>query len=587
MTLSDALSRICPGNIQTAQAARQRFSDLAILPGSLGLLEDTVVRLAALQGSTQPLSSPKRTVIFCADNGVTAEGVTPSPSYMTAAQAVNFARGGGVINVFSRRAEAPVLVVDVGIAVPYWEPRIRAAFVRKGTDNIVRGPAMTREECLHTLETGISLAAEAAADGIRVAIPGEMGIGNTTTTGAVASVLLGIPPEELVPHGSAGEAGAAHKAEVIRRALAVNRPDPSDPLGYPSQGGRTGPGRSVRLFPGLCSPSDSRHGGRCDFRCGCSVRCPDGACRPCLSLSLPPSGGKGRRLAAGGVGAVPAAGCRAVFGRGHRRGFWGHSCWTMPSPPITKPPHCANWKGWCYMDKHPGHSLLIALSMYSILPMPRVDWREDNMRWSLACLPVVGGLAGLLLGGWCWLAVSRSMAPLLFAAGAVLLPLLLSGGFHMDGFLDAADGIFSRRDRETSLQIMKDPHCGPFAVLCGGALLLVNAGSWSQLLSCSALLPAACLTPLAARSLTVMAGSRLPYASTSTLGALFADRAAKGVKKAGVAEAALSLLLLPAAGLLAGGFPALCAAAMAVAAALLLVRLFSPPDAAAFRRCHR
>ncbi len=221
------------------------------------------------------------------------------------------------------------------------------------------------------------------------------------------------------------------------------------------------------------------------------------------------------------------------------------------------------------MDKHPGHSLLIALSMYSILPMPRVDWREDNMRWSLACLPVVGGLAGLLLGGWCWLAVSRSMAPLLFAAGAVLLPLLLSGGFHMDGFLDAADGIFSRRDREASLQIMKDPHCGPFAVLCGGALLLVNAGSWSQLLSCSALLPAACLTPLAARSLTVMAGSRLPYASTSTLGALFADRAAKGVKKAGVAEAALSLLLLPAAGLLAGGFPALCEAAMAVAAALL------------------
>ena len=162
------------------------------------------------------------------------------------------------------------------------------------------------------------------------------------------------------------------------------------------------------------------------------------------------------------------------------------------------------------MDKHPGHSLIIALSMYSILPMPQVDWREDNMRWSLACLPVVGGLAGLLLGGWCWLAVSRSMAPLLFAAGAVLLPLLLSGGFHMDGFLDAADGIFSRRDRETSLQIMKDPHCGPFAVLCGGALLLVNAGSWSQLLSCFALLPAACLTPLAARSLTVMAVSLMP-----------------------------------------------------------------------------
>lgn len=239
------------------------------------------------------------------------------------------------------------------------------------------------------------------------------------------------------------------------------------------------------------------------------------------------------------------------------------------------------------MDKHPGHSLIIALSMYSILPMPRVDWREDNMRWSLACLPVVGGLAGLLLGGWCWLAVSRSMAPLLFAAGAVLLPLLLSGGFHMDGFLDAADGIFSRRDRETSLQIMKDPHCGPFAVLCGGALLLVNAGSWSQLLSCFALLPAACLTPLAARSLTVMARKPSPLCLHQHAGRLFADRAAKGDQKSRRCRS--RPLSPPAAGSGAAGrgLSRAVRSGYGCRSRSSLVRLFSPPDAAAFRRCHR
>ena len=128
---------------------------------------------------------------------------------------------------------------------------------------------------------------------------------------------LGIPPEELVPHGSAGEAGAAHKAEVIRRALAVNRPDPSDPLDILAKVGGLDLAALCGFFLGCAA---LRIAAMVD---GCSVRCPDGACRPCLSLSLPPSGGKGRRLAAGGVGAVPAAGCRAAFGRGHRRGSGG------------------------------------------------------------------------------------------------------------------------------------------------------------------------------------------------------------------------------------------------------------------------
>ena len=118
-----------------------------------------------------------------------------------------------------------------------------------------------------------------------------------------------------------------------------------------------------------------------------------------------------------------------------------------------------------------GSSLLIALSMYSILPVPRVEWKEDNMRWSLACLPVVGLLGGGLLAGWAVLTWTFPVSPIFFGAVAALLPIILSGGFHMDGFLDATDAIFSRRDRDRKLEIMKDPHCGPFAVLSCAALL--------------------------------------------------------------------------------------------------------------------
>ena len=227
-------------------------------------------------------------------------------------------------------------------------------------------------------------------------------------------------------------------------------------------------------------------------------------------------------------------------------------------------------------------SLVIALSMYSAIPMPHIEWREDNMRWSLGCLPVVGLITGGVLVGWCWLAVRFSIQPVLFGAVAVLLPLLVSGGFHMDGFLDAADGIFSRRDRQRRLEIMKDPHCGPFAVACCGGLLVLELGAWCQLLAAPALLHAACAVFTLSRSLTVVAGSRLPYASTSTLGALFAGRASRRAGALGIAETAVSaagllalaFLLAGAAGLLAGGIALAAAALLFWRYAVLVLRAF-------------
>lgn len=211
-------------------------------------------------------------------------------------------------------------------------------------------------------------------------------------------------------------------------------------------------------------------------------------------------------------------------------------------------------------------SLIIALSMYSAIPMPRIEWREDNMRWSLGCLPVVGVLAGGLVYGWSALTMPAGISPILFAAAAVLLPILLSGGFHMDGFLDATDAIFSRRDRQRKLEIMKDPCCGPFAVLSCGGLLLLELAAWCQLFARPGLIPAACCAYFLSRSLTVTAGSFIPYAPTSSLGALFADRSARGVRYLGVFESAFSAVLFLFLGWLGAGVWGLLAACFAVLA---------------------
>ncbi len=216
-----------------------------------------------------------------------------------------------------------------------------------------------------------------------------------------------------------------------------------------------------------------------------------------------------------------------------------------------------------------GSSLLIALSMYSILPVPHVEWKENNMRWSLACLPVVGLITGGLIAGWTELAQKVDVNPVFFGAVAVLLPILLSGGFHMDGFLDATDAIFSRRDRDRKLEIMKDPHCGPFAVLSCAALLLLELGAWCQLAAKPALLWPASTAFVLSRAVTVTAGSRLPYTKSSTLGILFAGRAARQVSTAAVFEWIFAALLLLGAGFLAAGYAGLLAAAAAAAAVLL------------------
>ena len=230
MSIEEAIAAIRPLDDGAMREAAAQWDRLAKLPHSLGALETAVIRLAGMQRSSQPHIDKKRVLVLCADNGVLVEGISPSAMEVTAAQAANFARGGGTINAFARRCGADLLAVDVGIATDYHEPRVMKRVVRRGTGNIASGPAMSLKECRTALEIGIDLARRAAAEGVQLVIPGEMGIGNTTTSSAVASLLLDRPLEEVTAKGAGSLDRVAHKVAVLRRAIALNQPDPADPL---------------------------------------------------------------------------------------------------------------------------------------------------------------------------------------------------------------------------------------------------------------------------------------------------------------------------------------------------------------------
>lgn len=230
MTMEQAIAMILPPDAAAMRQAADRWDSLAKLPHSLGELETAVIRLAGIQRTPMPHLHKKLAVVMCADNGVLAEKTSPSSMTVTAAQAMNFARGGGVINAFARTVGVDVHVVDVGIATPYDPTGIDVCSIRKGTANLAVEPAMTAAQCRAAVECGIVQAQKAAQQGVDLLITGEMGIGNTTTASAVTAVLLGLPPEQIVARGAGNAESTARKAVVIRRALALHRPDPQSPL---------------------------------------------------------------------------------------------------------------------------------------------------------------------------------------------------------------------------------------------------------------------------------------------------------------------------------------------------------------------
>lgn len=211
-------------------ACKARWDAVAKPLGSLGLLETAVQRIAALTGNADISLAQRTVLVLCADNGVVREGVTQTDSSVTRQVAQSLALGTSSVCRMAAVARCSVVPVDMGMLAPVAGVLDRR--VRAGTGDIAKEPAMTRAQAEEAIRTGIDLARMQKAAGAQIIATGEMGIGNTTTSAAVAGVLLGIDPAAEAGRGAGlSDAGLARKRAALRRAVAVNRPDPADPLG--------------------------------------------------------------------------------------------------------------------------------------------------------------------------------------------------------------------------------------------------------------------------------------------------------------------------------------------------------------------
>lgn len=209
-------------NEELAAAVTARWNSLTKPPGSLGRLEGLVTQLALAAGTARPSVSRKALVVFCADHGVTAEGVSAYPKAVTGQMLLNFLAGGAAINVLCRQFGIQPLIVDTGVD---GDPVDGAVDMRsgRGTANFVNGPAMSAEQVERALHNGVSLARRLRAER-DIAAVGEMGIGNTTSASALFSAYSGTVPEAAVGPGTGVDsAGVQRKADVIRRALERHR----------------------------------------------------------------------------------------------------------------------------------------------------------------------------------------------------------------------------------------------------------------------------------------------------------------------------------------------------------------------------
>lgn len=217
-----------------AAAARERLDSLTKPPGSLGRLEEVAWRVAAVQGRVKPAITNKLVYTVAGDHGVTEEGVSPYPKEVTPQMVLNFLNGGAAINVLTRHVGAAIKVVDAGVDFDFG-PETAGLLnrkIRRGTANFTKGPAMSRAEALLALSTGIELARTAAKQGVDLLGVGEMGIGNTTSAAALLSVFGQLAPEDCVGRGTGiDDAGLARKADAIRRGVAINAVEASDPVG--------------------------------------------------------------------------------------------------------------------------------------------------------------------------------------------------------------------------------------------------------------------------------------------------------------------------------------------------------------------
>ncbi len=213
-------------------ATQKRLDNLTKPQGSLGRLEEIAKQVVEITKKENPALRNKIIFTLAGDHGVSEEGISAYPKEVTAQMVYNFLSGGAGINVLARHAGARVVVVDMGVAcdlVPH--PELVIKKVNYGTKNMTKGPAMTKEEAIKSIETGIEVFREELKNGIDLIGTGDMGIGNTTASSAIAACFTGEPVEDVTGRGTGlDDKALKHKIEVIAKALKINKPNPGDPI---------------------------------------------------------------------------------------------------------------------------------------------------------------------------------------------------------------------------------------------------------------------------------------------------------------------------------------------------------------------
>jgi nicotinate-nucleotide--dimethylbenzimidazole phosphoribosyltransferase len=230
--LSETIDKIEKIDNALASKAQKRLDNLTKPQGSLGKLEELAKQVVGITSNEDPPIKNKVIFTMAGDHGVTEEGVSAYPKEVTPQMVYNFLRGGAGINILASHVGARVKVVDMGVACDlYSHPELIIKKINHGTKNMAKGPAMTKQEAIRAIEAGIEVFEDEFKKGVDIVGTGDMGIGNTTASSAIASIFTNKPVEDVTGRGTGiDDAGLKHKVEIIKRAIELNKPDPKDPI---------------------------------------------------------------------------------------------------------------------------------------------------------------------------------------------------------------------------------------------------------------------------------------------------------------------------------------------------------------------
>ena len=230
--MNHTLGEIKPLDNEAMSEARKRQDDLTKPQGSLGQLESLSIQIAGIKRNPRPRIAQKVIFTLAGDHGVTKEGVSAYPSEVTPQMVYNFLRGGAAINVLARYIEARVVIADLGVAsILERHPDLSDRKVGLGTQNMAKGPAMSKEEAIRSIEAGMELVEKELSKGVDILGTGDMGIGNTTASSAITAALTGADVAAVTGRGTGlDDKGWENKVKVIQKALERNRPDPKDAI---------------------------------------------------------------------------------------------------------------------------------------------------------------------------------------------------------------------------------------------------------------------------------------------------------------------------------------------------------------------